>query len=908
MERLARLVIDRAALVLAGVAVLALLAAASLVDPRDGSLRLGLDPSLNRLLPEDDPAREFYDHVRRLFGSDETVLVALVDDDVFTARNLRALERMTERLTALPGVHHVVSLSSAVDIRSEDGDLVIEPFVSRVPDDRESLDRLRREALANPIYAGNLVAKDAGAAALLVYLKDMTELEFVEGGTEEGIRRVAEEESGGAEVWITGGPWVKAAVTRVLLRDLVTMLPLAFALVAVVALVSFRTLRGVLVPGGTIAVALVWTLGTMAALGLQLNLVTTIVPILIVTVGFAYAVHLMGDYYGLLRGGECEPESAARRTLADVALPVLLTGVTTAVGFASLALSPLGAIREFGGMAVLGVLYTALATLTFAPALLQVLPPPRRIRSVPGGTRVDRAARRLGHFDLRNRGAILLGGVAVAAVAVFGLTRIRVGNEVVTNFAPGHPVRTHFEAINEHLEGANGFYVVIETGVRDSFKQPENLRTLRSLQDWLEVQPEIGGTTSLADYVKLINRGFHAGDPEHFEIPDSKRLISQLLFFGANDDLESFVDSRYQTVSVLVRSRVIDSTDMRTLIDRIEERLETLPPPMQPTVTGNSVLIARTVDELSRGQAVSLSTAFLGIYLLLALLFTSFRVGFIALIPNALPVLAYFGILGLSGVTLNATTGLVACMVLGIAVDDTIHFLARFNHEAKRLADERAGVVEALRRVARPITTTTVALCLGLLVLTLSTLRNQAEFGVLAAVTLAFAWVVDVTLTPALTSGMRIVSLWDTLTLDLGVDPHKSIPLFRGLSKRQARIAALMMRIHEVPAGERLCSRGEAGDEMYVVIEGKLAASVVHDDAVVPIRTMERGDVVGEVALFEGRRTADVDVVDDARLLALTQQDLERLPRRYPRIAANVFRNLSDILAGRLASSTARLR
>lgn len=282
--------------------------------------------------------------------------------------------------------------------------------------------------------------------------------------------------------------------------------------------------------------------------------------------------------------------------------------------------------------------------------------------------------------------------------------------------------------------------------------------------------------------------------------------------------------------------------------------------------------------------------------------------GFIALIPNALPVLAYFGILGLSGVTLNATTGLVACMVLGIAVDDTIHFLARFNHEAKRLADERAGVVEALRRVARPITTTTVALCLGLLVLTLSTLRNQAEFGVLAAVTLAFAWVVDVTLTPALTSGMRIVSLWDTLTLDLGVDPHKSIPLFRGLSKRQARIAALMMRIHEVPAGERLCSRGEAGDEMYVVIEGKLAASVVHDDAVVPIRTMERGDVVGEVALFEGRRTADVDVVDDARLLALTQQDLERLPRRYPRIAANVFRNLSDILAGRLASSTARLR
>jgi hypothetical protein len=328
---------------------------------------------------------------------------------------------------------------------------------------------------------------------------------------------------------------------------------------------------------------------------------------------------------------------------------------------------------------------------------------------------------------------------------------------------------------------------------------------------------------------------------------------------------------------------------------------------MNAIVTGNTVLVTRAIDDIARGQAVSLAFAFAMILAVLSLLFTSVRVGLLALIPNALPVVLYFGILGLTGITLNSTTGLVACLVLGIAVDDTIHFLARFNDTAKRLADETRGISGALRSVGRPVTYTSIALCLGFLVLTVSHFHNQVQFGALAAVTLAFAWLVDITFTPALASRMHIVTLWDVLTLDLGEDPQRSIPLFDGLRKTQARITALMGSLVEFREGHRIFSAGDAGAEMYVVIEGKLLASLTTDSGTVRFRTHERGDVVGEVGLFHGSRTADVTAESDVLLLSLTRENLDRIRRRYPRTAARLYANLSEILADRVATTTARL-
>jgi hypothetical protein len=205
------------------------------------------------------------------------------------------------------------------------------------------------------------------------------------------------------------------------------------------------------------------------------------------------------------------------------------------------------------------------------------------------------------------------------------------------------------------------------------------------------------------------------------------------------------------------------------------------------------------------------------------------------------------------------------------------------------------------------VTYTSVGLCLGFLVLMTSELSMQVEVGIMASYALAVAWLSDFILTPALCSSVRITTLWDVLTLDLGEDPHKSIPLLNGLRKSQARIVAIMSRVIEVPAGKRIIRDGEKGSEMYVVVDGKLNATIDGANGPVELATYTRGDVVGEAGLFYENRTANVDTLEDSRLLCITQENLDRLGRRYPYIATKVFRNLVRILATRLFKTTHRL-
>ncbi len=881
---------------------LTLFFASQLVDFRTGEPGLHLDPSVERLLPDGDENREYYQNIRRIFGNDEITLIALVAPDAFTREHLGAVVRMTRRIENLEGVHHVVSLATALDIRAVGGDLEIEPLLSSMPEDAEGLRAIRDRALDNPVYAGNLVSADGRATALLVYfLEDLEEEALAEVDAQ--IVAIAAEERGDAEVRVTGGPHIKVATGQVIVTDLSSIIPMAMGVLFLVALISFRSLRGVLLPMAGITIGMIWTLGFMAAISVSLNLVTAVVPPLVLTIGFAYVVHILTEYNQCVRdwhrnGAPEGGSDAAFGSLEHAGLPILLTALTTIAGFMAMTLSPIGAIREVGIFSSIGIVACVIPALTFVPAVLQLLPEPKRLRS--GASSFDGLAERLGRFDVKHRIAIMIVTALVTVIATASIPLIRVNNGLISNFRSDSPIRLDFEAINRDLDGSNPLYVVLDTDVEEGFKEPVNLRSMYELQRWLEEQPEIGGTTSLVEYLMLINRGLHGNDPEYLRIPENRRLATQLLFFGGNDELESFVDPRYQKVSILVRSGVMDSGALSQLIDRIEARLAELPPHLTGNVTGNTVIVAKTIDDIALGQAVSIGAAFVLIYLILTALFTSFRMGVIALIPNAIPVLVYFGAIGLSGTELNSTNGLVACIVLGIAVDDTIHYLTRFTREAHRLADAREGAIAALKVVGRPVTYTSIALALGFLTLTTADMKNWVEFGALGSFTIMVAWLVDITFVPALASGLKIVTLWDMVSLDLGSEPERSIPIFHGMTPRQARIAALTAHIESYRKGSLLFRAGEEGDVMFIVIEGELVATLGKGDKRIELSRMRRGDAVGEVGLFGGKRTADVTVVEDVRLMRLTEQDIDRIQRRAPRIAATLLRNLQRLMAMRM--------
>jgi hydrophobe/amphiphile efflux-3 (HAE3) family protein len=913
-EALWRAIPRRAGWVLLAFAVPTAASLAALVDPSDGSLRLRVDASADRLLPEAAPARSFYDRTLRQFGSDKALVIVVGARDVFEADFLERLAGLTGRLEELPEVAGVLSLANAPDVRAFEEDVVVEPFLAEIPEDREGLEALRRSVLGNPLYGGSLVARDARATALVVRLRGLTDDEVMRRGVDhrlEAEARSAFEGEAGAEVWLTGGPHIQAEGARVLLAESVTLPLASLALLGAVLVLAFRTVRGVLLPLATISVAVLWTLGLAAALGHALNAVTVLVPPLLITLGLSYAVHVVSEYYEEAREhGERPRAEWIGEALQRTALPLSTCGLTTAVGFGTLCLSPLGAVRDFGWLSVAGTVFSLVASLGFAPALLALLPAPRRLPPVSGGgglsAAVDRACAALARFDVDRRSLVFAGGLALLALSLFGAARMKVGTQQIEKFAADAPVRVHFEAVNQRFGGVNPLTVVLETERTEGFKEPTSLRAVEALQRWLAAQPEVGGTTSLVDYLEVAHRAFAGDGSEALEIPESRGLVSQILFAAGSDELERFVDGSFETAAVHVRAKVIDSAEIAALTARIEARLKELPEGLRGTVTGSSVVFNQALDEIIRGQATSLVTGLGIIYVILSVMFLSARIGFVALIPNVLPIAFYFGLLGWTGVTLSPGTSLVAPIVLGIAVDDTIHYFARFIDDARRLGSERQATESALRAVGRPVTTTALALCAGFLVLNLSEFETQGELGSLAAATLALGWLCDVTLTPALCAGLRIVTLWEMLTLDLGSEPQRTIGLFRGLAASQARIVALMGSLVPVRGGERLWSAGDAADALYVVIDGKLRASVEREGSMRELAVHGRGDVLGEVGLVKRARSADVEALEDGRLLRLTDAHFTALARRYPRIAAVVLRNLNEVLAERLVRLTDR--
>lgn len=913
MKRLARFVTHHPLVVLLATLALTVLLFHGLVDLRTGQLRLEVDPSVHRLLPEGDEERRFYDHARELFGSDQFVLLAVQSrsGDVFASDFLTRLQRLTTALEEVEGVHRVLSLSNATHVESRDEEVYVGPFFENPPETPEALAALREQVKRHPVYGPTLVSEDLRSTAVLVRFDRMSDREFVRRGLGEEIGALAARELPNAEVLVTGPAQVKARLSKQILAEMAFILPGVLGLSSLLAALAFRSVRGVVLPQLAIGIALVWTLGALGLSGNPFNLVSNIVPPLVMTLGFAATIHVLSEYYEVLHHHPArdreENRAAVERVLQEMGLTIAVNGFTTMLGFISLLTSSVTAIREFGIWSTLGVGALTLLCLTSLPAALVLLGPPRRLPRAPGReTSVDRLVDRLARFDVRNRGAIMVASFALLVLCAIGTARIEISTGLVEQFFEDSPIRTTFETVSRRFGGLNTLFVVVEADEDGAFARPENLREIEALQAWLARQPDVGHAASLVDPMILLNRTL-ADDPGA-GLPETEGQARQLLLFAGDELREGFVDGRERAVNVLVRTHLTESAEIRELLERIEGRLAQLPRRLSGRVTGDAVLLHHTVDDIARGQLESLGTALFTIYLTLAALLTSFRIGFYALLPNVLPLGLFYGVLGLLGVPLNLSTSLIGAITLGIAVDDTVHYFARFAIEARRLGDESAATMHTMRMLVRPVTFTTIAVSLGFLVLTFSELRYQFQFGLLSAFTLASGWLFELTLSPALCSTLRIVTLWDLLRIDLGPEPQRSIPLFNGLSTRQARIFALMSDLVKVPSGQRLFAEGEVGSDLYVVIDGELAAGTSKNGRRVEYAKMHRGDVVGEVAMFSHVRSADVDVTSDARLLRFDEGDLDRIGRRYPRIAAHVNRNLNHVLARRVMNTAQTLR
>jgi predicted RND superfamily exporter protein len=907
--------------------VVALVAAATVVLGF-GALRLRVDSSVATLLPRDDPAKHFYDEVIARFGADEVDIIGVVADDVLAPATLEKIRTLTTRAAAIDGVQNVISLTN---VRDPVADVLNPPLlIPEIPTTPAAREALRAHIKDNPLFAGNLIAPDSRGAAVNIFLAETAHGDVKARQIDAALEALmAEVGAGGPErILLTGISHIKVHALALMRHDLVALTPVSLLLVVLVLFLSFRTRRGVVLPLLCVMVGVVWTMGIMGWLGEPISLGTLVLPSLLIVIGSSYATHVVSRYY-LEIETPTAPGEPVFGALCQAGLPVLVSAITTVVGFSALMLNRIQAVRSLGLYAVIGITLLFALAMTLVPALIVILPERRYRRSECGVGERGRLASLLAWlagFDTRYRRPIFVLAAAIVLAALLALPRIQADTNFLSYFRPESPVRRAHEAINEHVAGALPFYVVVgdEGAEPGSMITMDALRSLRDLEQFIATIPGVTRSISIVDYLDLLDRGLRSSgdivlDDQGMPVApadvrsfwdDPSRLGEVLTFVKQNPSaFRSVISPKLAQANILVRTRFERSSQIAAAVDHIRDwGAEHQRPDVPLRPTGSIILLNGTTDDVVWGQVKSVTVALVVIFLVMSLLFLSAKVGFIAMLPNVVPVMLFFGVLGWTGVMLNIGTSIIAAIALGIAVDNTIHFMVRFNRELQVTYDQERSLETALRTVGRPIVYTSVALTCGFLVMRLSEFVPVRDFGTLTAATMLAAMGTNLVLLPALLAQTRIVTLWDLLFVKLGKDPHKTIPLFRGLRRAQARIAVLLGKLQTIAAGQAAVRQGEMGEAMYVIINGRADVIIVGPDGQRRhVRRLERGDVFGEMGLVrQQQRSADVIAFDDLELLAVDQRFLERLQRRYPRIAATVFLNLTRMLSDKLETTTER--
>jgi predicted RND superfamily exporter protein len=719
--------------------------------------------------------RADFEAARDAFGPDDYLVVAVACDDVFAPASLERLRTLHERLAKIQGVAEILSLINVPYARGDGESVTPEKLLPGSFADAARLAEARRVGTSDRLYAGNLVSDDARTAAInLLYKRELPT--HIRHALTRRIYQMVRE-AGFSESYFAGDPFSQWRATEAVKRDLTIFLPLTLLLVALVLWLCFRSLTAVVLPMATIGIGLVWLFGLMGWLNSHFTILGLMLPTLMLAIGCSYIIHVINQVAiadselriadreplqapatSSQRSTSADPQSAIRNRISAIeealrfiALPVIVSALTIIAGFFSLAFTPIPAIRTTGILAGIGAAFTCLLSLTFIPAVLAM----QRRRTT--AFRVGLAGKMvfllesLGRWATSNQGPLYILTATIVVFSLAGMRRIVIDVDFFHFFKPNSETSIGLAEINKRLSGAISFEVIVEGKSDGAIESPDLLRRIEALQQFAEGQgaggQRIDRALTVTDFVKHINRAFHDNDPQAYVIPSDEKIIREL--FQDRELLRGFISEDGRTARILIRSNLYGSQAMAAVIRSVVQKGRELLPDCRVHATGTFVLLNRTSDLIAGEQVQSISIALVTIFLMLALLFKSLRVGFTALVPNLIPVLFFFGFMGWAGIPLNLTTSLVASVVLGLAVDNAVQFIVRFRRVQAARPELREAIIESMRLSGRPIIYANVALAATFAIFAISNFEPIGSFGLLSAVTIIGCLVEDLVLLPA---------------------------------------------------------------------------------------------------------------------------------------------------------------
>lgn len=808
----------------------------------------------------------------------------------------------------MPVVQRVESLFSAPHIKSDGLWVDTTPLFSDIPDTVEEIEARRTEALTNPLLRDVLYSSKAPALAITLFLEPESEVGTSEAqsATYQLIQNALSPYQGAFDqLFQTGGPALRHFMVNKITEDQKRILP--WSGLALVLLIGglLRSFQAALLTIINAAITSLLTLGLMSYLGIPMTLLTSMIPALVLIIGSTEDVHILSEYQQLRAAGEPN-EDAVRGIAKELGLTLLLTGMTTTIGFGATALSPLGIVRDFGLMAAFAMVTRLLISMSLVPAWLRWFGPWMNQR---GGHLHDPVATfettsRETNFLLKrfvNRPYRTLAGfILIAAPCVAMMPRIELSNDLLSFLPQDTPAIQELQTVNAQLSGTKVLHLTLNRDAGD-YQRAQPVQQLAQICDWLRQDPRIDHLTSLSDYIKLMHAAMLPDSPRG-ALPDNDALLAQYYLFLHRNDLRPYVDGSFGRTAITLRTSISNSAELNQLARDIEQTLRSQRfGPLDFRLTGESLLVSRAVDDIVFGQSISLLAITALLFTIVSILFVSARAGMMATLSNLFPAAVLFGVMALAGIPFNVGTCMIAAVTMGIAVDDTLHLMTRYNRALRSANDERIAIELAMQAEFTPVCITSLSLAGGFAILGLSGFVPIQQFGLLSAAVMFLALVADLIMTPVLLSTVRLLTLWDIL----GVKTRKRLmaesPFFQGLTAWEAKKVMLLANLETRPAGSYIMREGTQGKYMYVLIDGEMAVQRNFNGQEHIIAHLQPGEIVGEIALVaDVPRTADVVCLQPCQLLELDWEKLERLRRASPRLSAQVYLNMASILGDRM--------
>jgi len=745
--------------------------------------KITIDTSTEGFLHDNDPALVRYEAFKEQFGQDEKIMVVVEAKDVFDLAFLQKLQKLHTALAEnVPHLNDITSLINARNTRGEGDQLIVEDLFENFPQNETELQKLKTIALNNSMYK-NLLYNNAHTFTTIIlepsaYESDNNadaldgfgeeeaddeELEFLTDPSKSEMVRAAdtiakEFKEDGFDVYVAGSLAVNDYNKQSVQKDMQKFVKLVLLMMMVFLFLVFRRISAVILPIFIVVISLLTTIGTMALVGTPITIPTQILPSFLLAVGIGAVVHLLTMFFKHLNEHH-DKKSAISFSLGHSGLAIIMTSLTTAAGLLSFSTASIAPIADLGVFAALGVMIALVNTLVLLPAILSILPiKPAKEAALKKSKIMDRLLLATADFTFYHAKKIVAVGAVIVVVFVYFASSVEFKHDPLSWQPDDSPIKISTYRVDHELRGSVTMEVIIDTKKENGLYNSELLTKIDNLvQKAQELKTDkhfVGKGWSVGDVLKEIHRALNENKNEYYAITKNDALIPQefLLFENSgSDDLEDLVDSQMSKARLTFKLPWMEAGEYAEISDQLTDMLKSeLGDDVEITVTGMVPLFQRTLSAAMSSMAVSYVVAFVLIAIMMVILLGSVKIGLTSMIPNVLPIIMTIGFMSMVHMPLDMFTMLVGAIVIGLSVDDTVHFFHNFAKYHHMGYSTKESVEQTMLGTGRALVATSIVLSLGFYVYMFASLTNLVNFGILAGGAITIALFSNIILGPAL--------------------------------------------------------------------------------------------------------------------------------------------------------------